>query len=142
MRKAILTIACLIMLIASYSTSQDQIRISINKNEQGEMMFKVSGHTTPVVLEVNGKAVTVDVDKSEVNMEHEFAINYFSSKEAEDIDTAAGGEAAGNNAPSGSGAGAISGSQQFNPQFNPNLVPPVTSNPNPSQATPIGSDVR
>jgi hypothetical protein len=142
MRKTILTIACLIMLITSYSTSQDQVRISINKNEQGEMMFKVSGHTTPVVLEVNGKAVTVDVDKSEVNMEHAFAINYFSSKEAEDIDTAAGTEtAAGNNAPTGSGAGAISGSQQFNPQlnpqFNPNLVPPVNSKPNPLEATPI-----
>ena len=62
-----------------------------------------------------------------------------------DIDTAAGGEAAGSNAPAGSGAGAISGSQQFNPQlnpqFNPNLVPPVTSSPNPSQATPTGSDL-
>jgi len=58
-----------------------------------------------------------------------------------DIDTAAGGEAAGSNAPAGSGAGAISGSQQFNPlmnpQLNPNLVPPVNSKPNPSEATPI-----
>jgi hypothetical protein len=58
-----------------------------------------------------------------------------------DIDTAAGGEATGNNAPAGSGAGAISGSQQFNPLMNPNLVPPVTSSPNPSQATPTGSDL-
>jgi len=54
-----------------------------------------------------------------------------------DIDTAAGGEAAGNNAPAGSGAGAISGSQQFNPLLNPNLVPPVNSKPNPFEATPI-----
>jgi hypothetical protein len=57
-----------------------------------------------------------------------------------DIDTAAGSEAS-----VGSGAGAISGSQQFNPQFNPllnpNLVPPVTSSPNPSLATPIGSNL-
>ena len=62
-----------------------------------------------------------------------------------DIDTAAGGEAAGSNAPAGSGAGAISGSQQFNPSMNPllnpNLVPPVTSSPLPALATPIGSDV-
>ena len=62
-----------------------------------------------------------------------------------DIDTAAGGEAAGNSAPAGSGAGAISGSQQFNPLMNPllnpNLVPPVTSSPLPALATPIGSDV-
>ena len=58
-----------------------------------------------------------------------------------DIDTAAGGEAVGSNAPAGSGAGAISGSQQFNPLLNPNLVPPVTSSPLPSLATPIGSDI-
>jgi hypothetical protein len=62
-----------------------------------------------------------------------------------DIDTAAGGEAAGNGAPAGNGAGAIFGSQQFNPLMNPllnpNLVPPVTSSPNPSQATPTGSDL-
>lgn len=62
-----------------------------------------------------------------------------------DIDTAAGGEAAGSNVPAGSGAGAISGSQQFsplmNPLLNPNLVPPVTSSPLPSLATPIGSDI-
>jgi hypothetical protein len=54
-----------------------------------------------------------------------------------DIDTAAGGEAAGNNAPAGSGAGAISSPQQFNPLMNPNLVPPVNSSPNPPKATPI-----
>ena len=63
------------------------------------------------------------------------------SADVPDIDTAAGGEAAGNSAPVGSGAGAISGSQQFNPlmnpQLNPNLVPPVNSKPNPSEATPI-----
>lgn len=62
-----------------------------------------------------------------------------------DIDTAAGGEAAGNTAPAGSGAGSISGSQQFNPLMNPllnpNLIPPVTSSPNPSQATPTGSNL-
>jgi hypothetical protein len=57
--------------------------------------------------------------------------------EVPDIDTAAGGEAAGSNAPAGSGAGAISGSQQFNPLMNPNLVPPVNSKPNPFEATPI-----
>jgi hypothetical protein len=64
-----------------------------------------------------------------------------SGADVPDIDTAAGGEAAGNSAPVGSGAGAISGSQQFNPlmnpQLNPNLVPPVNSKPNPFEATPI-----
>lgn len=121
MRKTILTIACLIMLVASYSTSQDQIKISINKNEKGEMMFKVSGHTTPVVLEVNGKAVTIDIGQSEVNMEHEFTFSSFSSKTAEDISTVAGVEtAAGGNAAPDTQA----------------PIPPVMSAINPPLATP------
>jgi hypothetical protein len=63
------------------------------------------------------------------------------SGDVPDIDTAAGAEASASPASVGSGAGAISSSQQFNPLMNPNLVPPVTSSPNPSQATPTGSDV-
>jgi hypothetical protein len=79
---------------------------------------------------------------SEIN---DVVANRTSTVNVPDIDTAAGSEASASPAPVGSGAGAISGSQQFNPQFNPllnpNLVPPVTSSPNPSLATPIGSDL-
>jgi hypothetical protein len=79
---------------------------------------------------------------SEIN---DIVANRTSTANVPDIDTAAGSEASASPASVGSGAGAISGSQQFNPQFNPllnpNLVPPVTSLPNPSLATPIGSDL-
>jgi len=79
---------------------------------------------------------------SEIN---DIVANRTTTANVPDIDTAAGSEASASPASVGSGAGAISGSQQFNPQFNPlmnpNLVPPVTSLPNPSLATPIGSDL-
>lgn len=79
---------------------------------------------------------------SEIN---DIVANRTSAANVPDIDTAAGSEASASPASVGSGAGAISGSQQFNPQFNPllnpNLVPPVTSSPNPLQATPIGTDL-
>jgi hypothetical protein len=79
---------------------------------------------------------------SEIN---DIVANRTSAANVPDIDTAAGSEASASPASVGSGAGAISGSQQFNPQFNPllnpNLVPPVTSSPNPSLATPIGSNL-
>jgi len=79
---------------------------------------------------------------SEIN---DIVANRTSTASVPDIDTAAGSEASASPASVGSGAGAISGSQQFNPQFNPllnpNLVPPVTSSPNPLQATPIGTDL-
>ena len=120
MRTILLTAACLVTLLASYSISQDQIKISINKNEQGEMMFRVSGHTTPVALEVNGKAVTIDVDKSEVNMEREFAFGAFSTKTPEDIATAEG-----------------TSSANATPPYTQLAVPAVQSNTNPGLATPI-----
>jgi len=79
---------------------------------------------------------------SEIN---DIVANRTSVASVPDIDTAAGSETSTSPASVGSGAGAISGSQQFNPQLNPllnpNLVPPVTSSPNPSLATPIGSDL-
>jgi len=71
---------------------------------------------------------------SEIN---DIVANRTSAANVPDIDTAAGSEASVSPASVGSGAGAISGSQQFNPLMNPNLVPPVTSSPNPSLATPI-----
>ena len=75
---------------------------------------------------------------SEIN---DIVANRTSTANVTDIDTAAGSEASVSPTSVGSGAGAISGSQQFNPLMNPNLVPPVTSSPNPSLATPIGSDL-
>jgi hypothetical protein len=75
---------------------------------------------------------------SEIN---DIVANRTSTVNVPDIDTAAGSEVSTSPAAISSGAGAISGSQQFNPLMNPNLVPPVTSSPNPSLATPTGSDL-
>jgi hypothetical protein len=79
---------------------------------------------------------------SEIN---DIVANRTTTSNVPDIDTAAGSEVSASPASVGSGAGAISGSQQFNPQLNPllnpNLVPPVTSSPNPLQATPIGTNL-
>ena len=119
MRTILLTAACLVTLLATYSISQAQIKISINKNAQGDMMFYVSGHAAPVLLEVNGKAVTIDVDKSEVNMEQTFAFSAYSA-----LDTAAGTEAPQGNAPA------------VVPPLT-QVVPAVNSRPNPFEATPI-----
>jgi hypothetical protein len=75
---------------------------------------------------------------SEIN---DIVANRTSTANVPDIDTAAGSEASASPASVGSGAGAIPSSQQFNtqlnPLLNPNLVPPVNSNPNPKEATPI-----
>jgi len=75
---------------------------------------------------------------SEIN---DIVANRTSAVNVPDIDTAAGSEVSVSPTSVGSGAGSISGSQQFNPLLNPNLVPPVTSSPNPSLATPTGSDL-
>lgn len=99
-------------LLTSYSYTEDQIRIKITKNEQGEMMLNVSGHKSPVALEVNGISRQVEVNESEVNMEKEFQFSTFSSP-----DTA-------------SGASSTPTDSQYR-------APPVLSNGVPYQATPI-----
>ena len=87
------------------------------------MIFGVSGHTTPVALEVNGKTVLVNVGESEVNMEQTFAFSAYSA-----LDTAAGTEAPQGNAPA------------VVPPLT-QVVPPITSSSNSSQATPTGSNL-
>ena len=85
-------------------------------------MFHVSGHTTPVALEVNGKSVLVNVGESEVNMEQMFAFSAYSA-----LDTAAGAESPQGNAPA-----------VVPPLVM--LVPPVTAASNEPLATPIGAN--
>ena len=110
MHKLIYILLAIILLQTSYT--EDQIRIKITKNDQGEMMLNVSGHKSPVALEVNGISRQVEVNESEVNMEKEFQFSTFSSP-----DTA-------------SGASSTPTDSQYR-------VPPVLSNGLPVQATPI-----
>lgn len=110
MHKLIYILLAIILLQTSYT--EDQIRIRITKNDQGEMMLNVSGHKSPVTLEVNGMSKQIEVNESEVNMEKEFQFSTFSSP-----DTA-------------SGASSTPTDSQYQ-------VPPVLSNGLPAQATPI-----
>jgi hypothetical protein len=110
MHKLIYILLAIILLQTSYT--EDQIRIKITKNDQGEMMLNVSGHKSPVALEINGMSKQIEVNESEVNMEKEFQFSTFSSP-----DTA-------------SGASSTPTDSQYR-------VPPVLSNGLPYQATPI-----
>lgn len=110
MYKLIYILLTIILLQTSYT--EDQIRIKITKNDQGEMMLNVSGHKSPVALEVNGMSKQIEVNENDVNMEKEFQFSTFSSP-----DTA-------------SGASSTPTDSQYK-------VPPVLSNGLPYQATPI-----
>jgi hypothetical protein len=110
MKKTIILLAAL--LLNTYSYTEDQIRIKITKNEKGEMILNVSGHKSPVTLEVNGMSKQIEVNENDVNMEKEFQFSTFSSP-----DTA-------------SGASSTPTDSQYK-------APPVLSNGVPYQATPI-----
>jgi hypothetical protein len=110
MHKLIYILLAIILLQTSYT--EDQIRIKITKNEQGEMMLNVSGHKSPVAVEVNGMSKQIEVNENDVNMEKEFQFSTFSSP-----DTA-------------SGASSTPTDSQYK-------IPPVLSNGVPAQATPI-----
>jgi len=100
------------LALTIHAYTENQIKIKINQNEKGEMVFNISGHSNPVVLEVNGKSKQIEVNESEVNMEKEFNFSTLNSP-----DTSSGVE-----------------KSNVDTQA---AVPPVTSNPNPREATPI-----
>jgi hypothetical protein len=83
-------LAALGLTIHAYT--ENQIKIKINQNEKGEMVFNISGHSNPVVLEVNGKSKQIEVNENEVNMEKEFnfsnsnSLNTSSGNEKSNVD--------------------------------------------------------
>jgi len=100
------------LALTFHAYTENQIKIKINQNEKGEMVFNISGHSNPVVLEVNGKIKQIEVNESEVNMEKEFNFSTLTNP-----DTSSGTE-----------------KSNIDTQV---PVPPVNSNPNPKEATPI-----
>jgi len=107
MKKLLLIILAAIFL-TTYCYTENQIRININRNNRGEILLNITGHTSPVVIEMNSKSITFNVGDNEINLDEAMDVKI------ESVDTA-------------------SGSEQPNID---NQIPPVMSNFNPPLATP------
>ena len=114
MKKLIYILLAVILIQTSYA--EDKIKISISKDENGRITLVTSGHSIPISFDIMGKSYDVPAGGGSV----EIKSNSF------DIETAAGEQSKGN-------------PPAIVPQIGL-LVPPVTSNVNPSLATPIGSN--
>jgi len=98
------------LLLTTYSYTENQIKININRNNKGEILLNITGHTSPVVVEMNNRSITFNVGDNEINLDEAMDVK------VDDLDTA-------------------SGTEQSSVD---SQIPPVSNriNPNPPLATP------
>jgi hypothetical protein len=108
--KNIFLIILAAIFLTTYCYTENQIKISINKNNRGEILLNITGHTSPVIVEMNGKSITFNVGDNETNLDEAIDVK------VDDMDTASGVE-----------------QSSIDSQ-----IPPVSNsiNPNPPLATP------
>jgi len=108
--KNILIIILAALALTTYSYTENQIKISINRNNRGEILLNIKGHTSPVIVEMDGKSTTFNVGDNEINLDEAMDVK------VDDLDTA-------------------SGTEQSSVD---SQIPPVSNriNPNPPLATP------
>lgn len=118
MKKLFLT-AVLVLMSIVCTFSQDKISISISKSTNGEVIMTVTGHTTPLTVNIGGKEVTIQVGESEINLTA-LGISELTEVSVEDVDTAAG-------------------SSSVDAQATASPIPPISPfiNPNPPLSTPF-----
>jgi len=127
MHKLIYILLAAILIQTSYA--EDKIKISINKDKNGKITLVSSGHSAPISFDIMGKTYDVPSGGGSVEVESKELDNKTETELYPALDV---------NAESGSENRISNISQPFgSQQFNPLLIPPVNSNPNPKEATPI-----
>jgi hypothetical protein len=127
MQKLIYILLTAILIQSSHA--EDKIKISINKDKNGKITLVSSGHSVPISFDIMGKSYDVPSGGGSVEVESK----EFESKTETELDPNLDV-----NAESGSENRSSNISQPFgSQQFNSLLIPPVNSNPNPLEATPI-----
>ena len=108
--KIILLIILAAIALTTYSYTENQIKINLARNNKGQILLNITGHTSPVVIEMNGKSLAFNVGDKEINLDEALDVDL------ESVKTASGVE---------------------RPNID-NQVPPVSSNINPNspKATP------
>ncbi len=108
--KKILFIILAAIALTTYSYTENQIKINLARNNKGQILLNITGHSSPVVIEMNGKSVTFNVGDNEINLDEALDVDL------ESVETASGNESSNID----------------------NQIPPVSNsiNPNPPLATP------
>ena len=108
--KNILLIILVAIALTTYSYTENQIKINLARNNKGQILLNITGHTSPVVIEMNGKSLAFNVGDKQINLDEALDVDL------ESVETASGVERS----------------------TIDNQVPPVSNNinPNPPKATP------
>ena len=146
MHKLIYILLAVILIQSSYA--EDKIKISINKDKNGKITLTSSGHSVPISFDIMGKSYDVPAGGGSVEVESKELDNKKEEAPKEEASDLAKEETAANNDQAQKmkqfsqkqeqqqQAQQIQQTtqQQRNEVLN---VPPVSSKPNPLEATPI-----
>jgi leucyl aminopeptidase (aminopeptidase T) len=149
MKKLIYILLVTILIQTSYA--EDKIKISINKDKNGKITLTSSGHSVPISFDIMGKSYdvpagggSVEVESKELDNKTEEAPKKENKDEASDLakeETAANNDQAQKMKDFNQNQEQQQQSQKvqqaIQQQQNEKNVPPVSSKPNPSEATPI-----
>lgn len=149
MYKLIYILLAAILIQTSYS--EDKIKISINKDKNGKITLTSSGHSAPISFDIMGKSYdvpagggSIEVESKELDNKTEEAPKEEKKDEASDLakeETAANNDQAQKMKDFNQNQEQQQQSQKvqqaIQQQQNEKNVPPVSSKPNPSEATPI-----
>jgi leucyl aminopeptidase (aminopeptidase T) len=149
MQKLIYILLATILIQTSYA--EDKIKISINKDKNGKITLTSSGHSAPISFDIMGKSYdvpagggSIEVESKELDNKTEEAPKEEKKDEASDLakeETAANNDQAQKMKDFNQNQEQQQQSQKvqqaIQQQQNEKNVPPVSSKPNPSEATPI-----
>ena len=149
MHKLIYILLVTILIQTSYA--EDKIKISINKDKNGKITLISSGHSVPISFDIMGKSYdvpagggSVEVESKELDNKKEQVPKEEKKDEASNLakeETAANNDQAQKmkdfNQNQEQQQQTQKLQQAIQQQQNEKNVPPVNSNPNPKEATPI-----
>lgn len=109
--KKILLIILTAIALTTYCYTENQIKVSIKRNNKGEILLNITGHTSPIIIEMDGKSTTFNVGDKELNLDEAISV------EIPSVDTSSGVEKSNTDTQS--------------------FIPPVNMNAYPAAATPF-----
>ena len=86
--KKILLIILAAIALTTYCYTENQIKISLKRNNKGEILLSIDGHTSPVIVEMDGKTTMFNVGDKELNIDEALRneLDTSSGKEQSNID--------------------------------------------------------
>lgn len=76
------------LALTAYAYTENQIKISLKRNNKGEILMNITGHTSPIVVEMDGKTTTFNVGDKETNIDEAISLEVetASGKEQSNVD--------------------------------------------------------